>query len=255
MLTAIIVDDEFPAREELKSVLEDLEEIQVVADFEDGTDAVEFLKSNHHADVVFLDVQMRCKDGITAAWEILQLPASPYIVFVTGFGEYAVKAFELNAVDYVLKPFDEQRLAQTVKKLLALQATQRFSNANVCDLLNKAASSSTQTKFCVWQNEKMVILQPANILYVKSDEKGKTLIVSESGNFHTRLTLKEFEEKLTASQLLRIHKSYLVNPNKVKEIIPWFNNTFMLVLEGYDGEKLPVARHYLKNFQKFFEKI
>lgn len=253
MLNAIIVDDEFPAREELRSIIDEFDDIRVVAAFEDGAEVLEYLNSNR-ADVVFLDVQMRCLDGINTAWEILQLPSPPYIVFVTGFGEYAVKAFELNAVDYILKPFDEQRLAQTIKKLLELQAAKRFSNANIYEFLNRSVSSG-RTKFCVWQNEKMVILQPADILYVKSEDRGKTLVVSEKGNFYTRLTLKELEEKFTSTQLLRIHKGYLVNPDKVSEIIPWFNNTFMLVLKGYDSEKLPVARHYLKDFQKVFEKI
>ncbi|MDR7868905.1 MAG: LytTR family DNA-binding domain-containing protein [Sporomusaceae bacterium] len=254
MLNAIIVDDEFPAREELKSLISELPNFRVIAAFEDGSEVIEYLKTPNQADVVFLDVQMRCKDGITTAWEILQLPSAPYIVFVTGFGEYAVKAFELNAVDYIMKPYDERRLAQTAKKLQELQFSERLSNANVCDFFNNALTSKN-TRFCVYQNGKMIILQPKDIIFVKSEEMGKTIIVSERGNFPTRLPLKDFEAKLASTQLLRIHKSYLVNPDKVREIIPWFNNTLMLVLEGYETERIPVARHYIKDFQKAFQKI
>ncbi len=254
MIKAIIVDDELPAREELKSMLGDLPNFRVIADFEDGIEVVEYLKTPNQADVVFLDVQMRCKDGITAAWEIMQLPSAPHIVFVTGYGQYAVKAFELNAVDYIMKPFDEHRLAQTAKRLQEMQLSERFSNANICDFFNSSVSPKN-TRFCVYQNGRMIILPPNEILFIKSEEMGKTLIVSERGNFHTRMTLKDFEAKLAASQLLRIHKSYLVNPDKVREIIPWFNNTFMLVLEGCEDERIPVARHYIKDFQKAFQKI
>ncbi|VBB09641.1 Hypothetical protein LUCI_4939 [Lucifera butyrica] len=255
MLKAIIVDDEYPAREELKCMLEELKGIQVIGEFEDGSETVEFLKwSQHQTDVIFLDVQMREKDGITTAWEILQLPHPPHIIFVTGYGEYAVKAFELNAVDYILKPYDEQRLEQTIKKLQSLHVSSNLANTRVCDFFNKNEASGHR-RFCVWANERMLILHPADIFFVKADEKGKCLICSAKGNFITKLALKEIEEKLASQSFFRTHKSYLVNLDKVCEVIPWFNNTYMLRLEGYNDEQVPVARHYLKEFNKAFEKI
>ncbi|MDR3561844.1 MAG: LytTR family DNA-binding domain-containing protein [Negativicutes bacterium] len=254
MLKAIIVDDEFPAREELSCMLTEFEEVQIVAAFEDGEEALAYLKSGHQADVIFLDIQMRHMDGITTAWEILQLPQPPYVVFVTGFGEYAIKAFELEAVDYILKPYEEQRLEQTVRKLHTLQRQRNLSNTHVHDFLSRQVPVGKK-RLSVWAGDKMVILQPTDIFFAKVDEKGKTMICSTKGTFMTKFGLKEIEEKLAEPHFFRSHKSYLVNLDKVKEVNPWFNNTYMISLEGYPSEQVPVARHYLKEFNKAFEKI
>jgi len=254
MLKAIIVDDELPARKELAFMLEQIEGISVIAEFEDGVETLEFLKPDRQADVIFLDIQMRRKDGITTAWEIMQMAQPPYIVFITGFEEYAIKAFELEAVDYVLKPFDEQRLHQTVRKLKTLHSRHELSNTPIVEYLNKQVPSG-QKRLSIWSNERMVILHPRDICCVKTDDKGKTVVCSIKGNFVTKLALKEIQEKLASSEFIRTHKSYMVNLNRINEVIPWFNNTYMLVLDGYDDEKIPVARHYMKDFNREFEKI
>lgn len=254
MLRAIIADDELPARKELRFMLEKLPGIKVAAEFEDGVETVDYLKEGQQADVVFLDIQMRRKDGVITAWEIMQMPQPPYIVFVTGYEEYAIKAFELDAVDYVLKPFEEERLQQTVRKVKSLQSRHKLSNNHVYDFLSKHLPSAPK-RLAIWSNERMVILQPAEICCVKIDEKGKTMVCSTKGNFVTKLALKEIQERLATAGFIRTHKSYLVNANRISEAVPWFNNTYMLVLEGYDDEKIPVARHYLKEFSQVFEKI
>jgi len=254
MLKAIVVDDELPAREELKYILEEMPDISVIADFEDGAELMDYLKQDRQVDVVFLDVQMRRKDGITTAGEILQLPQPPYVVFLTGFGEHAVKAFELNAVDYILKPFSEQRLRQTVKKLLALQKKNKLSNSNVYQFLS-GTEPPGRVRLSVWANDRMVILQPSDIVFVKIDEDGKTMICSTKGKLVTKLALKEIEQKLSSTQFFRTHKSFLVNLDKISEVEPWFNNTYMLTLEGCSEERVPVARHYMKDFNKAFERI
>jgi DNA-binding LytR/AlgR family response regulator len=254
MLKAIIVDDELPARKELAFMLEKNEGVSVIAEFEDGVETIDFLHAGQQADVVFLDIKMRRKDGVTTAWEIMQMAHHPYIVFVTGFEEYAIKAFELDAVDYILKPFDEQRLQQTVRKLKTLQTQHKLSNTHVYDYLNKQVPSGHR-RLSIWSNERMVILQPSDIGYVKTDDKGKTVVCSNKGNFMTKLTLKDIQERLASSDFIRTHKSYMVNLNKIKEVVLWFNNTYMLVIDGYDDEKIPVARHYMKDFNSEFEKI
>lgn len=252
MLRIIIVDDEYPAREELKDMLEEMEDIEIIAEFEDGMETIEFLQKNDQADVVFLDIRMRHKDGIVTAWEILQLPNPPQVVFITGYEDYAVKAFELNAVDYILKPYSVQRLEQTISKLRNLTVANQFTNGNAFEFLRNNLTVD-QMRLFVWVGEKMVVLHADDIIYIKTDEKGKPVIYSSKGVFMTRLTLKEIEKTLSPAQFVRTHKSYLVNLNKVSEVVPWFNNTYMISLDGYKEEQVPVARHYLNDFKSAFK--
>ncbi len=248
MMKALLVDDEFPARGELRCLLEEIGRIEVVGECEDGEEALDFLKKNA-IDVVFLDIQMSVKDGLTTAWEIIQLPHPAQIVFTTGYNEYAVKAFELNAVDYVMKPYSKKRLEQTVQKLVDLRQEKKWENSKIYELLAKKLVAN-QGRLSVWAHDRLVVLTTAQILCVKAEGKGKSVLYTEKGNFFTGFTLKEIEEKLNSSQFLRTHKSYLVNLEKIREIIPWFNNTYVLVLEGYTGENIPVSRHYIKEFNE-----
>lgn len=254
MLKAILVDDEMPARKELRYMLEEDEGISVIAEFEDGVETLEFLQNDRQVDVVFLDIQMRRKNGVATAWEIMQMARHPYIVFVTGFEEYAIKAFELDAVDYVLKPFDEQRLKQTVRKLKVLHSRNQLSNSHVQEYLDKHVQAG-QKRLSIWSDGRMVILQPQDICCVKTDDKGRTVVCSTKGSFVTKLALKDIQGKLSSAEFIRTHKSYVVNLNRINEVLPWFNNTYLLVLDGYEDEKIPVARHYLKDFNREFEKI
>ena len=247
-MKALLVDDEFPARGELRCLLEEIGGIEVIGESEDGDEALDFLKKNA-VDVVFLDIHMSIKDGLTAAWEILQLPHPPKIVFTTGYNEYAVKAFELNAVDYVMKPYSKKRLEQTVRKLIDLKKTEKLENKNIYDLLAKN-SVTHKERLSVWAHDRLIVLNTTQIIFAKAEGKGKTVLYTVKGNFVTGFALKEIEEKLSTYQFCRTHKSYLVNLEKIREILPWFNNTYVLVLEGYSGEKVPVSRHYIKEFNE-----
>lgn len=248
MINALVVDDEFPARGELRCLLEEIGGIEVIGECEDGEEALEFLVKNP-ADVIFLDIHMSIKDGLTVAWEILQLPHPPKIVFTTGYNEYAVKAFELNAVDYVMKPYSKKRLEQTVKKLVELKKAEKWENGTIYELLTKNAVTHHK-RISVWTHDRLIVLNISQIIFAKAEGKGKTVLYTEKGNFITGFTLKEIEEKLNFSQFCRTHKSYLVNLDKIREVIPWFNNTYVLVFDGYSGEKVPVSRHYIKKFNE-----
>lgn len=252
MIKIVIVDDEYPAREELKDMLAEIEGVDIIAEFEDGMETIDFLQKNAQADAVFLDIRMRHKDGIVTAWEILQLPKPPQVVFITGYEDYAVKAFELNAVDYVLKPYSLQRLEQTVSKLRSMASVNQLANENTFEFLRNNLTNE-QMRLFVWVGEKMVVLHADDIVYIKTDEKGKPMIYSSKGIFMTRLTLKEIEKTLSPAQFVRTHRSYLVNLNKVSEVVPWFNNTYMISLDGYKEEQVPVARHYLNDFKSAFK--
>ncbi|MDR3589574.1 MAG: LytTR family DNA-binding domain-containing protein [Negativicutes bacterium] len=244
ILRAIIVDDEFPAREELKYFLGQTGLVDVVGECEDGDEVPAALR-NLRPDVVFLDIMMRSKDGLATAAALLEEDHCPYIVFTTGFSEYAAKAFELNAVDYILKPYAKERVRTCVEKVAKMKK-QRDSEADSAKPLEQQRRNPPT--ICVWSKDRMVILQPADILFAKADEDRQTALHTTRGVFFTKTTLKELAENLKELRFLRTHKSYLVNLAKVQEVIPWFNGTYLLVLKNCGETNIPVARHYVKEF-------
>lgn len=245
MLKTLLVDDETPAREELRFLFQEIGGVSVVGECASGDEALEFIKTNA-VDVVILDIQMHGKDGLTTAWEILQQVNVPKLIFATGFSDYAVQAFELNAVDYVMKPYSKKRLEQTVEKLRHLKRDESL-NKSLVEMLMKN-NQQQPMRLPVWANDRLILLNPAEIFYAKAEAKRKTLLAAREGSYHTSLTLREVEDKLGDANFFRTHKSYLVNLAKIKEIVPWFNNTYMLVLEGCPDANIPVGGHFVKDF-------
>lgn len=241
-LRVLVVDDEFPAREELVCLLEESNAVEVVATCEDGEEALDLLRERP-VDAVFLDIQMPTVDGLSVAREIRRLPGEVKVVFTTGFSEHAVKAFELDAVDYLVKPYSKQRLDQALKKLRDARKEKDHSPAAA------QPEQESVAKLPVWANGRMVLLNTADIFFVKADGKRSTLVCAKKGDFNTSLTLKELEAKL-GKGFLRTHKSYLVNAGKIEEVVPWFNNTYLLVLQDCQVKDIPVARHYVQDFNR-----
>ncbi len=240
MIRVIIVDDEFPTRQELSSFLLNIRDVEIVAECSLGQEALDFLHKGS-ADLIFLDIEMPQINGIEIAKIIKSTVQNPpYIIFATGFDQFAVKAFELNAFDYILKPYSQERILASIMRFRNLK--KQLSN-------NKAPSENL--KFPIWHNEKMLLLNAeTEISLIKSDQQ-HILVYSEKGIFEINTPLKELERKLSGHGFLRTHKCFIVNINKVKEIIPWFNDTFILTLENCSHKDIPVSRHYLQDFKKF----
>lgn len=239
-LKVLVVDDELPAREELKYILEELDGITVSGECEDGEDVLAAIEKEQ-PDIVFLDIQMRSQDGLVTAETLLNLETPPHLIFCTGFSQYAAQAFELNAVDYILKPYSIDRVKKSIAKVRQFKVLteQKVGQAEL-----------RSGNICVWSSERIIVIHPEKIIFARSDEKRQTLLYTEQGNYHTKFTLKELNEMLKNRNFMRTHKSFLVNLDKVQEVIPWFNNTYILVLENCSETSIPVARHYLKQFNQ-----
>jgi len=240
MIRIIIVDDEFPTRQELSSFLLNIKDVEIVAECSLGQEALDFL-NREQADLIFLDIEMPQVNGIEIA-KIIKSTVNnpPYIIFATGFDQFAVKAFELNAFDYILKPYSQERI---------LASIMRFRNLKM--QLSDKKPSSEYLKFPIWHNEKMILLNAeTDISLIKSDQQ-RIMVYSEKGVFEISTPLKDLEQKLSGHGFLRTHKCFIVNINKVREIIPWFNDTFILTLENCSQKDVPVSRHYLQGFKKF----
>lgn len=246
-LKVLIVDDEYPARQELRCIFEEIGNIEVVGECRSGEEAYRTML-DCDVDAVFLDIQMRTMDdGLVTAEKIMNLSRRPKVVFTTGFSEFAVQAFELEAVDYVLKPYSRERLELTVERLTREEKT--AASMNLSSLPDRGRSPD-QVRVSVWHNDRLLVLLPSEIFFVRAEQKRKTLLCTEKGDFVTSMPLKAVQERLANCGFFRTHKSFLVNMSKVREIIPWFNDTYILSLEGCPVQDIPVAKHFIQDFKR-----
>ncbi|WP_076541668.1 LytTR family DNA-binding domain-containing protein [Shewanella sp. UCD-KL21] len=250
MLKALIVEDEYLAREELSYLIATHSQIEVVASFDDGLEAFKYLQSNK-VDVIFLDINIPSIDGMLLARNIHQFSEKPHIVFVTAYKEHAADAFELEAFDYLLKPFNEQRAIGVLHKLEQEQAQKHLPAADVnVDLLPVNADKpkvSLNRTINLTQNNRIVVSYVNDIYYAVANEK-ITEVYTREGAFHVPYTITDLMERLPSESFFRCHRSYCINIDKIREIIPWTNSTYLLKLRDIDGEVL-VSRSNIKTFR------
>jgi two-component system response regulator LytT len=235
-IKALVVDDERYAREELTFLLEGFSYVKVVGDMDHGEMAIlETIRLQ--PDVVFLDVEMPKVSGIEVAKSLKELKKVPLIVFATAHPEFAAEAFRINALDYLLKPYDPEQLTQTME---------RIKNQLFPDVQTQSASSLG--KLAVEQEGEIQYIVVQDILYATPDGKN-TKVFTKTAEYKVKSSLKELETKLTDFYFFKIHKSYLVNLNHVVRLTPWFNGAYELEVAGRKG-RLPVSRNYARELQR-----
>ncbi|WP_042461884.1 LytR/AlgR family response regulator transcription factor [Neobacillus dielmonensis] len=241
MLKAYIVDDEPLARDELKYLLSRTGQVDILGEsdcIEDAVAAVKVLKP----DLVFLDIELAEENGLTLARQLETLEPAPAIVFATAYDEYALQAFELNAVDYILKPFDEERIQKTLEKIKSMQKL-----ASKQTPLQASVPPNRNGKMPVMVDERIILLTIAEIVYLETSE-GKCNIVTMDQTYKVTDALVVLEKKLPSPKFFRVHRSYIVNLDYINEIEPWFNSTYNLLMK--DGSKVPVSRTYVKELKQ-----
>lgn len=251
MLKAIIVDDELPARDELNFLLSKLPGITLVGEADNGPAAIG-LAAQHHPDVVFLDIQMRGMNGMETAQALRTASPNSLIVFATAYDEYAIKAFEVGAIDYLLKPFDGERVAAAVERLQKYHPDDWHAAAARLDQALTSAAKPPVYKLAAEKNGKIVLVNYADIIYAHT-QTGSVTIVAETGEYTYSGTLSELQERLRSTNILRVHKSYLVHMEKVKEIIPWFKGTYWLKLSKPGSNnylEVPVGKGQIKEIKE-----
>ncbi|PLX86968.1 MAG: two-component system response regulator YehT [Desulfuromonas sp.] len=235
MIRALIVDDEQHAREELQVLLEATDAFEIVGSCSNALEAIRVINRDQ-PQVIFLDIDMPVLSGFELL-SMLEKEQMPQVVFVTAYDEFALKAFEEQAVDYLLKPVDPERLNKTVEKLQQVGASTLPAHYRTAELKRIPCIGASRVK----------LINPGSVEFVRSDVSGIHLI-TDDGEFFTELTLKTLEQR---TNLVRCHKQYLVNPEKIDEI---------LLLEGGlaeihtgSGRQLPVSRRYMKLLKETFE--
>ena len=267
-LSALIVDDEQLAREELKYLLESVGGVQLVAEGSNGLEAVELVEELR-PDIVFLDVQMPGLDGFAVIERLMQraqpkspgeqAQALPQIVFATAYDQYAVRAFDVNALDYLLKPFDRSRVAEAVARARARRSAQPEPAASeqldaLLRLLKQpAVEARTQSsKIVVQAQNRMLLVDQAEVCFASVDE-GIIRIVTRNFEGQSRSrTLEELQEMLDTSLFWRAHRGFLVNINHIREVVPWFKSSYQLRMDDKQQTEIPVSRAQTKRLRELF---
>ena len=255
-LSTVIVDDEQLARDELAYLLKNIGDVDVVAQGKNGVEAVNLIRE-HNPDLVFLDVQMPGLDGFGVIKKLLdkKLPL-PKIVFSTAFDQYAVKAFEVNAVDYLLKPFDRKRVAQSVEKARATMEPPATSSDKLDKLVSMLESQKPQaSRILLKAGGRLMLVNQRDICYASIEDGVITVVTSGpsgmEGQSNCR-TLEELFDSLDPSLFWRAHRSYLVNKNRIKEVVPWFKSSYQLRMDDKNQSEIPVSRAQTKTLRELF---
>ena len=238
MINCIIVEDELPAREELKYFLNEEKEINLIAEFNNPLDTLNFLENNT-ADVIFLDINMPDMNGISLGKIITKMYPDMKIVFITAYKDYAVDAFEIKAFDYLLKPYSENRIKNLLKSLI-----------NIKNEKTTAIKNNNLKKITVNIGERLYVISLNDIDYIEASEK-ETLIFSNQKKYVSKIKISKWEEMLKENNFYRCHRSFIVNLDKITEIEQWFNSSWILKIKNYTTA-IPVSRNNIKELKELF---
>lgn len=238
MINCIIVEDELPAREELKYFLNEEKEIKLIEEFESPLDTLNFLEKNK-IDVVFLDINMPDMNGINLGKIISKIYPEIKIIFITAYKDYAVDAFEVKAFDYLLKPYSEERIRNLLKSLVSTKSVDNILNRN-----------TSLKKITINMDEKIYVLSLSDVDYIEANEK-ETLIFANKKRYVSKIKISKWEEMLEGYNFYRCHRSYIVNLDKIVEIEQWFNSSWIIKLKNYSST-IPVSRNNIKELKELF---
>ncbi|PAD77346.1 LytR/AlgR family response regulator transcription factor [Paenibacillus campinasensis] len=255
-IRAMIAEDERLAREELVYLLQQEPDIELLPHAESGRELLE-LASQWKPDVVFLDVHMPELEGLQAARMLKASAASPLIVFTTAYDEYAVEAFGLNAIDYLMKPYSHLRFRESLERVRARLFTELPSPTEPSDPGSKAGlkepspaenrGRAMRGKLLLDDGGKHVLVDPEAIVYAVREERSIVIHTAEGRKIKSKHTLQELEERLAGYSFFRPHRSYLVNVDRIAELLPWQNGAYNLVLKDGDGTVIPLSREAAKD--------
>jgi len=265
-MRVVIVDDEPLARQELQYLLENAGGVEVVGVGCNGIEAVELIRT-HEPDVVFLDVQMPGLTGFEVARRMLGEGTGTHIIFVTAYDRHAIEAFEVNAVDYLLKPVDPARLEVAVGR-----ARRRVSSERPNDRLEKdtepagaindqlerivqlvAERQQRRERLAIKVGERFLLVQAEEIMYASLADDTITVATNQYTGTSNYRTLDELQARLDPGVFWRVHRSHLVNINKIKEIVPWFSRNYILRMKDEKSTEIPVSRTQTKRLREYLK--
>lgn len=232
-----IIDDEKPARSELIFLIKEIVPYAIITEFSSGEEVLEAISKESY-DLFCIDINLGDISGITLAKMVRKIIPCTEIVFATAYNNYAEKAFEVDAMYYLLKPFSEEKVRQMLDRYNIKKSKNNDEN-----------KEELFSKIPLYIDKKFIMIEIEDIIYVESENRG-CLIHTKSGSYKDNNTLNFLEEKLKSKLFFRIHKSFLVNLKYILEIHPWFNNTYCIKVNEFKDVFLPVSRNQIKNLKR-----
>jgi two-component system response regulator LytT len=254
-LRAVLVDDEQLARDELGYLLGQVGGVEVIGQAGNGLEALTAI-DRLQPDIVFLDVQMPGLTGFEVARRLLDQRATSHIIFVTAYDQHAIEAFEVNAVDYLLKPVDPARLDVAVERARRRMAATPPGMSN--DQLEKivqlvAERQSRRERLAIKVGERFLLVQADEIIYASLADDNITVVTPQHSGTSNYRTLDELQARLDPSTFWRVHRSHLVNINKIKEIVPWFSRNYILRMKDAKSTEIPVSRMQTRRLREYLK--
>jgi two-component system, LytTR family, response regulator LytT len=257
-IRTVVVDDERLAREELCYLLGTVGGVDVVGQAGNGLEALSLIRE-HEPDLVILDIQMPGLTGFEVARRLLDDGSQAHLVFVTAFDRYAIEAFEINAVDYLLKPVEVDRLGTAVDRVrrrIQAENGARASQppADLDKLLQMLTGRpSHREQLAVKVGDRFLLLHAEEVIHASVEDDVITVVTNSLSGTSNYRTLDELQARLDPAVFWRVHRSHLVNINKVKEIVPWFSRNFMLKMRDAKGTEIPVSRSQTKRLREYLK--
>ena len=254
-ISALIVDDEQPARDELAFLLKNLSDVEVVGQGKNGVEAVNLIRELN-PQVVFLDVQMPGIDGFGVIKKLLEKKVRlPFFIFATAYDHYAVQAFEVNAIDYLLKPIARTRLEKAVGKirheLEAVEPTHQKLDRLV--QLVEERPVLQRSKLLVKSGGRLVLVDSDDIIYASIEDGVITVVTRDLEGQSNFRTVEELQSNLDPNSFWRAHRSYLININRIREVVPWFKSSYQLKMDDRKQTEIPVSRAQTRRLRELFK--
>ena len=255
-LRAVVVDDEQLARDEVCFLLGEIGGVDVVGQAANGVEALDVIAAEI-PDLVFLDVQMPGLSGFEVARRLAEAGDQSHLVFVTAFDQHAVHAFDVNAVDYVLKPVEAARLTTAVERVRRRLTTGRGAGKpgaeldRLLQLLGQRQEHREQ--LAVKIADRFLLIQAEEVVHASVDDDVITVVTNSLSGTSNYRTLDELQARLDPAVFWRVHRSHLVNINKIKEIVPWFSRNYILKMKDAKGSEIPVSRSQTKRLREYLK--
>jgi two-component system LytT family response regulator/two-component system response regulator LytT len=257
-IRVMVVDDEQLAREELCFLLGETGAVEIVGQATDGVGALR-LAGELQPDVVFLDVQMPGLTGFEVARRLIEADVPVQLVFVTAFDQYAIDAFTVNAVDYVLKPVDADRLEQTLERVRRRLASEKAARLplSAADLERVVeavqARQGRRDQLAIRVGERFVLVQADEVVHASLVDDAIIVVTNAVSGTSNYRTLDELQARLDPAVFWRVHRSHLVNITRIKEIVPWFSRNYLLKMKDPKATEIPVSRSQTRRLREYLQ--
>jgi two-component system LytT family response regulator/two-component system response regulator LytT len=254
-LRTVVVDDEQLARDELCFLLGKLGDVEVVAQAANGVEALDVIEAQA-PDLVLLDVQMPGLTGFEVARRLLQGGFESHLVFVTAYDQHAIEAFDVNAVDYILKPVESARLETAIervrKRMQPDRGAARAAGADLDRLLEMLGNrNGLREQLAVKVGDRFLLIHADEVVHASVEDDVITVVTNSLSGTSNYRTLDELQARLDPGVFWRVHRSHLVNINKIREIVPWFSRNYILKMKDAKGTEIPVSRSQTKRLREY----